>query len=66
MATAEDGVLRPDTRLLPPLDARPSPNEPLAACCEESEAGRGTASIEIDRIWAEIDVDSGAPPPTRD
>ena len=76
-ATVEGGLLRPDR----PLDLPPNTRvrlviEPLG---EDSEVADGSATAiesrppedqaawdDLERLWGESDVDSGAPRPTRD
>ena len=64
-ATFEDGVLKPDVPLtLPSMTRVRLIVEPLTAAGHESE--KDAVLSELERIWDEIDVDSGGPPPSRD
>jgi predicted DNA-binding antitoxin AbrB/MazE fold protein len=64
-ATFEDGVLKPDVRLpFPSMTRVRVIVEPLTA--EGSEPEKDAVMSELERIWEEIDVDSGGPPPSRD
>jgi predicted DNA-binding antitoxin AbrB/MazE fold protein len=64
-AIFEDGVLKPDVPLsLPSMTRVRLILEPLTVSRPETE--RDTAWSELDRIWDELDVDSGGPPPSRD
>ena len=64
-ATFQDGVLKPDVPL--PFLSMTRVRlivEPLPA---EAHEGENDAVLrEIQRIWDEIDLDSGGPPPQRD
>ena len=62
-ARFEDGVLKPED----PLDLPPNTRVrlvvvPLSALGLESVAGWR----EIERLWSEVDIDSGGLPPSRD
>ncbi len=62
-ATFDDGVLKPDV----PLDLAPQTRvrllvEPLFP----SEVGADDAWSELERLWDEVDIDSGGPPPACD
>ena len=64
-ATFQDGVLKLDVpRTLPPMTRVRLIVEPLTA--EGHEPEEDTAMSELERIWVEIEVDSGGPPPSRD
>ena len=62
-ARFEDGVFKPEDPINLPPNARvrlfvmPTTNL-------ESESSRGWR--EIEQLWADIDIDSGNPPPSRD
>ena len=65
LATFEDGVLKPDS----PLELAPCTRvrlvvEPLSPSASGAEADAPWTVLE--RLWAEIDFDSGSPPPKRD
>jgi predicted DNA-binding antitoxin AbrB/MazE fold protein len=62
-ATFEDGLLKPDV----PLDLAPRARvrlsiEPLVESPSTAEA----VWDELERLWAEVDIDSGAAPPPHD
>ena len=64
-ATFQDGVLKPDVPLpFPSMTRVRLIVEPLITegCGGEND----TVLSEIQRIWDEIDLDSGGPPPSRD
>jgi predicted DNA-binding antitoxin AbrB/MazE fold protein len=64
-ATFQDGVLKPDVPLpFPSMTRVRLIVEPLTA--EAPEGENDTVLSEIQRIWDEIDFDSGGPPPNRD
>jgi predicted DNA-binding antitoxin AbrB/MazE fold protein len=64
-ATFQDGVLKPDVPLpFPSMTRVRLIVEPLPAEGREGENDPGLS--EIQRIWDEIDLDSGGPPPGRD
>jgi predicted DNA-binding antitoxin AbrB/MazE fold protein len=64
-ATFEDGVLKPDVPLTFPAMTRVrlivEPLTPEGVGREEDPAWD-----EVERIWEELDVNSGGPPPSRD
>ena len=67
LATYQDGVLKPDI----PLDFAPMTRVRLivdSLLKPESATPQEQSSTwsELDRIWDEVEVDSGAPPPSRD
>jgi predicted DNA-binding antitoxin AbrB/MazE fold protein len=64
-ATFEDGVLKPDVPLAFPSMTRVRLIvEPLSAEAQEPE--EDAVLSELERIWDEIDINSGGPPPSRD
>jgi predicted DNA-binding antitoxin AbrB/MazE fold protein len=64
-ATFEDGVLKPDIPLAyPPMTRVRLIVEPLAT--EESRPSEDAVMNEVERIWDEIDINSGRPRPSRD
>jgi hypothetical protein len=67
IATVEDGLLRPDIPLALPSRTRVRLIiEPLPSAAFGTEPDRGEEWREVDRIWDEMDIDSGGPPPTRE
>jgi predicted DNA-binding antitoxin AbrB/MazE fold protein len=67
LATFEDGVLKPDS----PLELAPSTRvrlvlEPLSESASEPEEAAVGAWSELERLWDELDIDSGGSPPSRD
>jgi predicted DNA-binding antitoxin AbrB/MazE fold protein len=65
LATFEDGVLKPDTPLeCPPMTRFRLIVEPLSDPESSTHQERTSAWNELDQLWD--DVDSGAPPPSRD
>ena len=65
LATFENGILKPDS----PLELAPSTRvrlvvEPLAGLPSIPDVD--AAWSELERLWDEIEFDSGSPPPARD
>lgn len=66
-ATVEDGVLKPDIPLeFPPMTRVRLIVKPLTESEPPTPAEQSTVWRELDRLWEEVEVDSGAPPPSRD
>jgi predicted DNA-binding antitoxin AbrB/MazE fold protein len=66
-ATFEDGVLKPDAPLeFPPMTRVRLIVEPLTNPDSAKPPEQSSAWSELDRLWDEVEVDSGAPPPSRD
>ena len=66
-ATFEDGVLKPDIPLeFPPMTRVRLIVEPLTKSEPAAPPERSSAWSELDRLWEEVDVDSGGAPPSRD
>jgi len=66
-ATVENGVLKPDAPLsLPPMTRVRLIIEPLTPSEAEAEPEKASTWSELDRIWEDVDIDSGGPPPSRD
>jgi len=66
-ATVENGVLKPDAPLcLPSMSRVRLTIEPLTPSDEEAAPGQDSAWAELDRIWEDVDIDSGGPRPSRD
>lgn len=62
-ATVEDGLLKPDV----PLDLAPRTRVRLTVdLLDESPTTAESAWDELERLWEEVEVDSGAAPPTRE
>ncbi len=67
IATVENGLLRPDAPLsLPAMTRVRLTIEPLTPSDEQATPGQDSAWAELDRIWEDVDIDSGGPPPSRD
>ncbi len=66
-ATFEEGVLKPDLPLeFPPMTRVRLIVEPLTEQESATTPEQSSAWNELDRLWDEVEVDSGAPPPSRD
>jgi predicted DNA-binding antitoxin AbrB/MazE fold protein len=66
-ATFEDGVLKPDVPLeFPPMTRVRLTGEPLQNPESTTNSEQSSAWSELDRLWDEVEVDSGAPRPSRD
>ncbi len=66
-ATFEDGVLKPDIPLeFPPMTRVRLIVEPLIQPESATTPERSSAWSELDRLWDEVEVDSGAPRPSRE
>ena len=64
-ATFQDGILKPDVPLpFPSMTRVRLIVEPLTV--EAREGGDDTVLSELERIWHEIELDSGGSPPSRD
>lgn len=67
VATVENRVIKPDTPVaLPSMTRVRLSFEPLTLSDEEAAPGQGAAWAEVDRIWEDLDINSGGPPPKRD
>jgi hypothetical protein len=66
-ATFEEGVFRPDVALpFPPMTRVRLIVELLPDRKSPSDTAEDAAETELNRLWDEIEVDSGGPPPHRD
>jgi predicted DNA-binding antitoxin AbrB/MazE fold protein len=66
-ATFEDGVLKPDIPLeFPPMTRVRLIVEPLTTAESATTQEQSCAWHDLDMLWEEVEVDSGAPRPTRD
>jgi predicted DNA-binding antitoxin AbrB/MazE fold protein len=66
-ATFENGVLKPDVPLeFPPMTRVRLIVETLAGPESTPTAGNSDSWNELDRLWDEVEIDSGAPRPSRD
>lgn len=62
-ARFEDGVLKPED----PLDLPPNARVRLVVVpISDPELESVAAWREIERLWGDVDIDSGGPPPSRD
>ncbi len=66
-ATFEDGVLKPDFPLeFPPLTRVRLIVEPLINQESATPIERSGVCDELERLWDEVEIDSGMPRPSRD
>ena len=66
-ATFENGVLKPDIPLeFPPMTRVRLIVEPLPDPDFATPTKPSSAWSELDRLWEEVEIDSGAPRPSRD